>query len=165
MFRSKHVGEIGKESCDGAVASATAWVLWCGSLRSWHTRMAIHPAYIQVANGCSEATSFTWHFDLMVLWSYICRMDSMPGIHRTPSRGPFGALAFAAMSLWNRACFVNAIYSRGCVDGGHINRHRRWSWRRVVAVSRMTVARLPVVHLERSLLLLWTYGIESASRA
>ena len=34
----------------------------------------------------------------------------------TPSRGPFGALSFAAVSLYHRVCFAGAIYSRGLVE-------------------------------------------------
>ena len=55
---------------------------------------------------CSDSVTNSGHGVVQWLWNDRC----------TPSRGPFGALSFAAVSLYHRVCFAGAVYSRGLVE-------------------------------------------------
>ena len=91
----------------------------------WHACMPTHPACLHVASGCLETTWFTWHFDFIVPWSGVCRLDSVAGLRGTPYRGPFPMLSLAAMSLCHLVCFAGAIYGRRWLDTGPRERHKR----------------------------------------
>jgi len=75
------------------------------------------------------------------------------GWHRcSPSRGPFGALSFAATCFCLREWCVRAVWIDGSAGGRPRNRPERWSWRRMAAVLAQSAARLSMDRLERSLL-------------
>ena len=81
-----------------------------------------------------------------------------------PRSGSLDALSFAAISLFHRVRFADALWSRACVHIGPRDRYNWWTWWCGMAIPLHAAAHLVLGRWMRYLLLPLACSIESASR-